>query len=212
MTNPYQTLQLDKNSPIEVIRAKYKELKDKYLEDRFLPGVAGNEAAHKLTELETAIKIIEADHISEESKRGSEALCFVEINNLINNKQYNDAQDALDAINNHCAEWHYLQAMLFYRREWAKEAKIQLDMALNLEPHNQKYIQAQERLKTVMGNPKTPPQNLGQNSLNDPLDPLGGGRAGRLCGPCGTCCMATACLNCCCPMLGGNMCGGGMCG
>jgi len=207
MTNPYLILQLDKSTPIEIIREKYNQLKEKYLEDRFLFGAAGNDAAHKLTELETAIKIIEADLAA--STTDNTNACFESINVLIGNQKYNEAQEALDNINSHCAEWHYMQAMLFYRREWSKEAKTQLEMALNLEPNNPKYIQAFERIKLVMGNPKTPPQNLG-NPLHDPLDPLGSGGAGRLCGPCSTCCMASACMTCMCnsgACLGGGLCG-----
>jgi len=203
MTNPYQILNLSPDTPIEVIRDKYNQLKTQYLEDRFLPGSAGNDAAHKLTQLETAIKIIEAEHLDEASK--NDGLCYMQINDLIGAGRYNEAQDALDAINYHSGEWHYMQAMLFYRREWAKEAKTQLEMALNLEPSNIKYQNAMVRLQQVMGNPQTPPQNLG-NQQGQPLEPFGAQNAGRLCGPCGSCCAMSVCMTCMCNGMG-NCCG-----
>ena len=199
MTNPYNILNIDKDLPLEAVKARYLELKAKYSEDRFLPGNAGNEACHKLTELETAFKEIEAARISNDVAAAT--ACFVKINQLINSGNYTAAQAELDAFTSHSAEWHYMQAMLFYRREWTSDAKAQLEMALAIEPHNPKYNQALERLKFVIGNPKTPQQSLGNNLTPNES---GIGNVGRTCGPCATCCAANLCLNC--------LCGGGMCG
>jgi len=201
MQNPYKILNIDPSSPEEVIRRQYATLKAKYSEERFLPGKIGNDAADKLTELNSAFASIESDFITKKNIANGDSTAptydFSFISKLIEDKKFNDAQTALDNITYHTAEWHYTQAMLFYRREWTLEAKTQLERALAQEPQNQKYITALERLRYVMGNPRTNPQTLGnpQNPNMPQQDMLG---------PCATCLCASVCLTCCCgcPMSG----------
>jgi len=207
MTNPYKILNLDPSSSEEAVRAQYALLKARYSEERFLSGTKGNEAADKLTELEIAFKIIEDDFAYKKNaaQNGTTQYDFSFIAKLIENGKYNDAQIALDNINYHNAEWHYTQAMLFYRREWTSEAKAQLKMALQQEPNNQKYLTALERLQHVMGNPRTNPQNLGnqQHPQGVPLS-----EADRICGPCAQCCACAMCAQCCCTCPMGGSCDG----
>ena len=197
MQNPYAILDLPKNSPEELLRAKYAELKSKYLEDRFLQGKRGNEAAEKLTELESAFKLIESDF----SKKDTTA-CFKEITAIIKLEQFDLAQEALDNMGSHGAEWHFVQSMLFFRREWITESKKQLEMALNIEPYNPKYLTAMERLNLILGNPAVNPQSLGRAGG---IEGLFENDNGAMCGSCIRCCAINACINlfCC---LGGRGC------
>jgi len=196
MQNPYTVLQLDHTAPIEVLRTQYQSLKKKYSEDRFLHGAAGNLAAEKLTELELAWQQIELE-LTQNATSGD----LEHITKLINSGAYAEAQEMLDAKNEHSAEWHFVQAMLFFRRDWATESKRQLEIALSIEPHNHKYITAMDKLKYVMGNPATPPHSLG----NVPPGLATPGQQSDLCNaPCATCCFATMCLNCCLPICGGR--------
>ena len=54
MNEYYRFFNLDETATDEEIEARYKELKKKYEEDRWLDGEAGNEGAQNLTKLETA--------------------------------------------------------------------------------------------------------------------------------------------------------------
>jgi len=197
MKDLYKIFGLEKGASKEQVDASYNKLKSKLLEDRFLPGAKGNEAACKLTEIETSYKLISKDF--EDSATIKD---FATINELIGKGEFTKAQEALDAFSNHTAEWHYMQAMLFYRREWTNEAKIQLEIAVNMESNNVKYMQALERLKFVIGNKKTDP-----NTLNRSKHPKGSlaESTDSICGPCANCCLCAVCMDCCCGC--GRMCG-----
>ena len=58
MKDLYEIFGLTADCTDEELNAKYAELRAKYSEDRFLEGEKGNEAASKLTELESAYREI----------------------------------------------------------------------------------------------------------------------------------------------------------
>ena len=60
------------------------------------------------------------------------------------------AQLKLDAVIDRNAEWHYLQAVVFYRKGWANESKKQLEIARQMRPNTEKYDKAYERLTGKM--------------------------------------------------------------
>jgi hypothetical protein len=45
----------------------------------------------------------------------------------------------LDSFNERTAEWHYLQAVVYYQKNWINESKKQLEIAIEMDPDNQKY-------------------------------------------------------------------------
>ena len=195
MQNPYNILNIDPNSSIDELDAQYALLKAQYSEERFLPGSKGNEAADKLTELEIAYKEILNQLALKGGNASNTTYDFSAIAKLIESGKYSDAQGMLDNISLHTAEWHYTQAMLFYRREFTLEAKNQLEMALKKEPYNTKYISALERLRFVMGNPKIDPTTLGNQP--PPEDSIMQ-ETNQILGPCSNCCCAALCADCCC--------------
>ena len=125
----------------EELAAAYQQLREKYREDRWLEGEAGNEAAKKLTELENAYK-----ELTEERKRQSKntegANAFEEISRLLKEGDVNGAQAVLDDFNERNAEWHYLQAVVFYKKNWINDSKKQLEIAMQMDPDNNKYREA----------------------------------------------------------------------
>lgn len=153
MKDSYEILGLTKDATDEELKARYEELCAKYKEDRFLPGEEGNEAARKLNELEEAWRDICRDM---EARRYSDDYARIEA--LIKEKKYNDAQDALDAVSNRTAKWHFYQSQVYYYREWLTESRKQLSVAVDMDPQNEKYKTALEKLDTVMGNGKTDPK------------------------------------------------------
>ena len=56
MKEYYELLDLTESATDEEITARYETLKEKYKEDRWLDGEAGNEAARKLTQIEMAYR------------------------------------------------------------------------------------------------------------------------------------------------------------
>ena len=58
--DPYLILQVSEDAPEREIDAAYDRLKRQYTEQMFLPGLAGDEAARKLTKLEEAYREIKS--------------------------------------------------------------------------------------------------------------------------------------------------------
>lgn len=153
MKDPYAVLGLTKDSGSEEIKAKYQELHDLYSEQRFKSGEEGNEGARKLQELEEAWTLIKSD-MDRDTISAAFSGDYGKIDDLIRQGMYNEAQDMLDAIQDRNGEWHYMQAIVFYKREWLSDAKNQLEMALREDPGNSKYRSSLDKLNLAMGAPQ----------------------------------------------------------
>ncbi|MBE5737330.1 MAG: J domain-containing protein [Clostridiales bacterium] len=149
MQEYFKILGLQPNATEEEIENAYQTLKNQYSRDRFLEGELGNEAARNLTKLETAYQEIKASRVNYQENT-TDIHTFDEVEELIKKGDITSAQIKLDNINNRSAEWHYLQSVIFYKKNWINDSKKQLEIALNMEPHNNKYINAYTKLKQVI--------------------------------------------------------------
>lgn len=188
----YELLGLDENATEEEINERYRELKAKYNEDRWLEGEAGNEAARMLGKLDAAYTEIKADLRARE-KSGAGTLDEVAAD--IRSGDLVSAQAKLDACNDRGAEWHYLQSVLFFRKNWMNESKKQLEIAIQMDGSNAKYREAYDKLKAradyrqqTGGAPNTNP---------DPqVSPNGEQMGGSWCANCASWCYTCLCVNC----------------
>lgn len=171
MKDPYSILGVSKSDDIETIRAKYEELRDIYGEQRFKSGEEGNEGARKLQEVEEAWAAIGAD-VERDTVSSSFNGDYGIVDELIRQGKYNEAQDMLDSIQDRRGEWHYMQAIVFYKREWLTDAKTQLEMALREEPDNAKYRSSLDKLNLVLGGGQTrqAQTNANTNTNNGPYN------------------------------------------
>lgn len=153
LRDSYEVLGLSRNSSEQELRTRYEELRARYGEERFLFGDAGNEGARKLMELEDAWILISSDleKARVSSQFGGD---YGQIDNLIKSGRYDEAQRLMDEIKVRTAEWHYYQSIIYYKREWLRESRAQLAMAVSMDPGNAKYSEALNRLDSVMANPK----------------------------------------------------------
>ena len=104
----------------------------------------------------------------------------------------------MDSIQNRNAEWHYLQSVLFYKKNWINESKKQLEIALSLEPNNPKYNDSYDKLrKKVENNTNRFNNNSAYNGNNQAQNRQMGGTD---MGDCCDCCAMWCCLN--------SLCGG----
>ena len=150
MQKYFKILGLNTNATDEEIENAYQTLKNQYSRDRFLEGELGNIAAKNLTKLENAYsEIKEYKKQSQENSTGK-TISFFEVENLIKKGNISAAQTALDNISDRSAEWHYLQSCIYYKKNWINDCKKQLEIALKLEPYNNKYIETYEKLKQTI--------------------------------------------------------------
>lgn len=203
MKDPYIVLGMTKEDGEEALKARYEELKKEYGEQRFKPGAEGNEGARKLSELESAWSMITADFEKKNAEQKSREVDYGAIDALIKEGNYDEAQRRLDAISDRPAEWHYYQAIVFYKREWMIDCRKQLEVAVHLDPGNVKYKTSLDKLNMVIGNPQADPRTIGV----DPTEIPEGGQ-GRACGGnmLSNCCLAYCLTDCCCSMT--RCCGG----
>ena len=203
--NPYEILGIAENATPQEIEEKYLQLREKYQKDRFLPGEAGEEASEKLQQIEVAYRdILLAKEESKQTQDFKEEEDYSEIQQMIMNNRLDDAQTKLDNRVTRDAEWHYIQSILFYKRNWFLESKKQLELACQMEPDNQRYKQSLEKLTKILASNTISPDQL--RTTSRPVD--NGPRVGAGNGTCtGSWCMDCILCNACCDCMQGM--GGG---
>ncbi len=201
MQEYYKILGLTANATEEEIENAYKTLKDKYSRERFYEGEIGNEAARNLTKVETAYHEIMASKKTANSEEKS--YDYSEIEKQIKSGDLNKAQDMLDYFSDRDAEWHYLQSVIFYKKSWINESKKQLEIAMNMDPHNEKYSSSYTKLKQKIEynskqfNGGANYNNQGAGQPND-YRQMGGSDSNNCLTFCATwCCMDMLCSICC---------------
>lgn len=199
-----EILGLSEGATAEEIEQAYSVLKAKYMEDRFLDGEAGNNAAKMLGKIETARDELIAE-INEASKaddaQAETGDAYAKVEQLIKDGNLQDAQRALDAFNERNAEWHYLQSVVFYRKNWVNESKKQLEIAMRLDAGNDKYKEAYKKLSDKIdydAGKNNNNQNGGSVYEGQDMTYSGDNQMGDFCASCAECCALNACLNCMC--------------
>ncbi len=201
----YEILGVSENATDEEITAKYEELKAKYSEDRFLEGEAGNEAAKMLNRIDVAYYEIMSAR-GESKDRTDEGSAYAKVDSLIREGKLSEAQTALDEFNERPAEWHYLQSVVFYKKNWMNESKKQLEIAIQMDGSNTKYRTAYNKLKEKIdydkkqaGPSATQQQNAGgaEGNVGGGYDDMNQQMGGGFCEQCATCCACNMLMNCC---------------
>ena len=195
----YKILGVTEYATDREISEAYFALRKKYLEERFSEGDKGNEAAKKLTEIDNAydeIKRYRREHSGENQSYSA----YKDVDEALKANDLQKAQLLLDGFDERSAEWHYLQSVVFYKKDWVNECKKQLEIAMNLEPENAKYKQTYDRLVNKINShqsftqgPGAPKNGKPTGDFNEPQ--MGGDSCGEFC-----CRMAICniCLNCLC--------------
>jgi tetratricopeptide (TPR) repeat protein len=191
MNEYYELLGLLPEATDEEIRARYEELKKKYREEMWQDGDAGTQAAKMLGKLDVAFaEINNSRHEKEQNTEGTTA--FEEVSSLLKEGKINEAQAKLDDFNERSAEWHYLQAVVFYKKSWNSESKKQLEIAIQLDPENKKYRSAYGKL-----NQKTEYEKQTAHAPKEEQYDGGGEQmGGNVCSNCLSCCYTMLCVDC----------------
>ncbi len=146
MDEYYKILGLSKDADNDQIEEAYQRLKAKYSKDRFLEGELGNDAARKLSKLEEAYEEI----MSARRYNASSFSTLDDVATAIKNGDLQHAQDLLDGMSQKDGEWHYLQSVIYYKKNWMHESKNQLEIAMRMDPNNSKYKDSYQKLVAKM--------------------------------------------------------------
>lgn len=183
----------------------YFSLRKKYQEERFSDGDKGNEAAKKLTEIDNAYD--EIKRYRNEHPDSDNAGLFKQVDEALKKDDLQTAQSLLDSFDERSAEWHFLQSVVFYKKNWINECKNQLEIAMNLDSSNQKYKDTYQRLLNKIKQGSSTAKDEGWNKSGsgsgasrsrsaDYDEPqMGGDSCAEFCCQLVAC---NACLNCCC--------------
>ena len=190
----YEILQVSPDATDDEIKASYERLKAKYNEEKWQDGEAGNNAARMLGKLDAAYAEVMEER-KERAQNTSGASSFEEVSAAIRSGDLSRAQSLLDEFNERSAEWHYLQSIVFYKKNWMNESKKQLEIAIQMDGSNAKYREAYDKLKAradyrqqTGGAPNTNP---------DPqVSPNGEQMGGSWCANCASWCYTCLCVNC----------------
>ena len=194
-----ELLGLSEGATKEDVQSAYDTLRAKYLEERFMDGEIGNNAAKMLTAIETAYSDLMRE-LNESAASDDSDNTYLKVEELIKDGNISEAQRVLDSFNERGGRWHYLQSVVFYRKNWVNESKKQLEIAIQLEPDNEKYKETYKKLndkisydsQNANANGQTVYQGQTMNSAPD--DQMGG----NFCASCIECCYLNMCLNCLC--------------
>lgn len=198
--NAYEILGISESASREEIDARYEQLRDKYQKDRFLPGDAGEEASEKLQQLEVAYRdIITSRTEAEQTEAFADDSDYSAVQELISAGKLDEAQRLLDARSVRDAEWHYMQSIVFYKRNWFLESKKQLELACQMEPNNVRYRDSLEKLTKILASNTISPDQLRTTSRpTDSGNPQYGAGNGTCTGStCTDCLLCNAMCNCC---------------
>lgn len=196
-----ETLGLSEGATLDDVKNAYETLRAKYLEERFSDGEVGNNAAKMLTKIESAYSELLRE-CSETAASGDGGDKFTRVEELLKKGDIQEAQRVLDSFNERGGQWHYLQSVVFYRKNWVNESKKQLEIAIQLEPENAKYKETYRKLNDKINyDARTANQGYqsnyqGQTMTSNPQsdEQMGGG----FCANCLECCYTYMCISCLC--------------
>ena len=160
MDEYYKILGVSPDADNDTIEDAYLKLRAKYAKDRFLEGEEGNIAAKNLTKLDEAYEeilsfreemtVYRKDNSDTYQNNDFDGATLLDVSDAISAGDLKKAQEKLDAIQQKDAEWHYLQSVVFYKKNWVEQSKQQLEIAINMDPNNSKYTTAYNKLKAKM--------------------------------------------------------------
>lgn len=187
MKNPYAVLGIPSGASTEQVNAAYRELMRKYQDE-------GD--GSKIDELNAAYDyiIMHGSGNTGGSNSGySYASDYSDIRAKINSGRLDDAQILLDGIpeGSRDAQWYYLKGTVQQKRGWLEEAAKNFATASNLDPSNNTYKMAYNKVSNA--------RSGGYRTERRSSD---GEKKG-----CSGCDMCTGllCADCCCECFGGDL-------
>ena len=205
MRDPYEVLGVPSSATDEEVKKAYRNLARKYHPDNYHDSPLADVAQEKMKEINEAYE--EVQSMRKNGGAGQSSYggygrnpygqnpygaygggyggdpAFTRVRMSIAQGELNLAEELLNAMSDHNAEWNFLKGAICYRRGWMDEAKRYYETAVQMNPNNPEYRRA---LDILEGQGTTyRPNGYGNRSTAI----FGGDACTRICG-------ALICVNC----------------
>ena len=198
MRDPYQVLGVPSTATDEEVKKAYRNLARKYHPDNYHDNPLADLAQERMKEINEAY-----EEIQTQRKRGASAGSYGTSSGYTGGASYgyggyggyqsyagpyqrvrmailqndlNLAEELLNAMQNHDAEWNFLKGVLCQKRGWMDEAKRYYETAVQMDPDNREYQRALDMAEGRGGAYR--PEGYSQMSSAE----CGDGTCLRLCG------------------------------
>lgn len=207
-TNPFVILGVDKNATQSEILEAYKQKRAYYQAHVFDEGESGAQAASMLNQLDDAYQQAMEMAVESATVTGEGESAYEQVKQAIRSKDIETAQKLLDDMSYRGAEWHYYQSVVFYEKNWLNDTKKQLEIALQMDPQNEKYQHALDNLKKKIDGSRPYDKEGAQgvyNAESTQTDRTYTQRDGAVADGICSACQALWCADCCCECMGGDL-------
>ena len=201
MRDPYEVLGVPSSATDEEVKKAYRNLARKYHPDNYHDSPLADVAQEKMKEINEAYEEVQSMRNTGGAGQSSYGgygrnpygqnpygayggdPAFARVRMSIAQGELNLAEELLNAMSDHNAEWNFLKGAICYRRGWMDEAKRYYETAVQMNPNNPEYRRA---LDILEGQGTTyRPNGYGNRSTAV----FGGDTCTRICG-------ALICVNC----------------
>lgn len=155
MKDPYEVLGVSPSASDDEIKKAYRELARKYHPDNYQNNPLADLAQEKMKDINEAYDAITKNRGGTQNSYGTGGSSygnygktdtgsadFGRIRQMINAGQLDAAENLLNGVGNHSAEWYFLRGNIAQRRGWMDEAARNYQMACQMAPGNMEYRQA----------------------------------------------------------------------
>ena len=140
--NAYEILNVPPTATRDEIRSAYRSMARRWHPDRFLEGPERDWANEKMADINAAYR-----HCLDGLKDARRSAMvddegLRQVQQLVDEGQYNSAREKLMAMNTRCAEWNYLFGWILMHSSEVQKALIYLSVAAHQNPDSVKYARA----------------------------------------------------------------------
>ena len=158
MRDPYQVLGVPSTATDEEVKKAYRDLARKYHPDNYHDNPLADLAQERMKEINEAYEAVQSQRKAAraggysggyggyqagyQTGYQSGGSRYQRIRMAISQGNLNLAEELLNAMTDHDAEWSFLKGSICYRRGWLDEARRYYQNAVNMDPDNQEYQRA----------------------------------------------------------------------
>ena len=158
MRDPYQVLGVPSTATDEEVKKAYRDLARKYHPDNYHDNPLADLAQERMKEINEAYEAVQSQRKAAraggysggyggyqagyQTGYQSGGSRYQRIRMAISQGNLNLAEELLNAMTDHDAEWSFLKGAICYRRGWLDEARRYYQNAVNMDPDNQEYQRA----------------------------------------------------------------------